>query len=195
MDVLEVVASHIVALAVGAVGMRYQDRLRRRRRDEEHVAEAARAIVTQLRSLKLVVTKSRDVEVSAAEIVDAWRECATAIAETEHRLPRSWRHLRRSIRAALGELFGGPAWADISYGAELQDVADFDGRWWDYAVAYYGYVADGLARIADRPEAVNKSELLDFDTWLAVTGRHGQPTTRRGVGRNGRRRLRPLTST
>jgi hypothetical protein len=154
MDVLEVVATHIVALVVGAVGMRYQDRLRKRRRDEDHVAEAARAIVTQLRSLRIVVTKSRDVEVSAAEIVNAWRECATAIAETEHRLPRSWRHLRRSIRAALGELFGGPAWADISFGAELQDVADFDGRWWDYAVTYYGYVADGLAQVADRPESV-----------------------------------------
>jgi hypothetical protein len=168
--------------------MRYQDRLRRKRRDEVHAADAARAIVTQLRALEIVVTKSRDIEVTAAEIVEAWRTCATAIAENEHRLPRTWRHLKRSIRAALGELFGGPAWADISYGAVLDDVAEFDGRWWDYAVSYYGYVAERLARMADRPEVMEDADLLDFDTWLAVTGRHGQPVS----GPRGRQRGRRL---
>lgn len=189
MDILELVATHTVALVVGAVWMRYQDRLRRRRRDEEHVVDAAGEIVTQLRSLKIIVSKSRDVEVTSAEIVEAWRTCATAIAENEHRLPRSWRHVRRSTRAALGELFGGPAWADISFGRELEDVAEFDGRWWDYAVTYYGYVTDRLAQVADRPEIVAKAELLDFDTWLAVTGRHGQRTS----GLRSRRRVHLLS--
>ena len=172
---LELFATHTLALAAGAVAMRQKDRMRRKRRDEDHLADAARTIVIQLRSLTTVVTKSRDVEVETAELIDAWRTCATAIAENEHRLPSGWRHLRRSIRAAFGELFGGPSWADISFGAELENVAEFDGRWWDYAVTYYEYVAERLAQVADRPEAVNETELLDFDTWLAVTGRHGQP--------------------
>lgn len=193
MDILELAATHIVALVAGAAGMRYQDRLRRRRRDEEQVVDAAREIVTQLRSLTVVVTKSRDVEVTSSEIVEAWRTCATAIAENEHRLPRTWRHLRRSVRAALGELFGGPAWADISYGAELGDVADFDGRWWDYALAYYGYAADRLAQIADRPEVVDDAELLDFDAWLAVTGRHGEPMSGRRGRQSGKRLLSLLS--
>lgn len=90
-------------------------------------------------------------------------------------------------------LFGGPAWADISYGGELEDVAEFDGRWWDYAVTYYGYVADRLAQVADRPEAVGKAELLDFDTWLAMTGRHGQPMSALRGRRSGKRLVRLLT--
>jgi hypothetical protein len=164
MDILELIATHVLALAAGALTMRHKDRVRRNRRDQEHLADAAREIVTKLRPLNTVVAK----------VVEAWRACATAIVENQHRLPRSWRHLRRSIRAALGELFGGPSWADTSYGDELEDVADFNGRWWDYALTYCGYLADRLAEVADRPEIASSAELLDFDTWLAATGRHGE---------------------
>lgn len=185
MDVVELVATHILALAAGAVAMRRNDRWRRKRRDQEHLAEAARAIVARLRPLSTVVAKSRDFDMESEEIVDAWRACATVIAENQHRLPIAWRHLRRSVRAALGELFGGPAWADVSYGGELDEVAEFDGHWWDHALRYYVYVADRLAQAGDRPESVAKAELLDFDTWLAVTGRHGElmPWRRHGRGR------------
>ena len=181
MDILELIATHVLALAAGAVAMRHKDRLRRKHRDQEHLADAAQQIVAQLRPLRTVVAKSGDLEVESAEIVEAWRACAATIAENQHRLPTGWRHLTRSIRAALGELFGGPSWADISYGDELEEVAKFDGRWWDYALTYYGYVIERLAQMADRPELAGEAELLDFDTWLAVTGRHGElPSGRRG---------------
>jgi hypothetical protein len=192
MDILEPIATHILALAGGAVAMRHKDRWRRKRRDQEHLADAAQQIVAKLRPLRTVVAKSRDLKVESAEIVEAWRACATTIAENQHRLPTSWRHLTRSTRAALGELFGGPSWADISYGDELEEVAEFDGRWWDYALTYYGYVVDRLAQVADRPEVAGEAELLDFDTWLAATDRHGELMSWHRGRRNRMRLLRAL---
>ena len=178
MDIIEAVATHVLALMAGPAVVRHRDRWRRKRRDQEHLAEAARAIVAELRPLTVVVTKCRDVPVATSEVAETWRSCASQIAENEHRLPRCWRHLRRSVRAALGEFFGGPAWADISYGDELNEMAEFDGRWWDHALRYYQYLSGRLARIADRPETVAGVELLDFDDRLAVTGRHGDVRSR-----------------
>jgi hypothetical protein len=192
MDILESVATHIFALAAGAMAMRHNDHWRRKRRDQEHLADAAQQIVAKLRPLRTVVAKSRDLKVESAEVIEAWRACATTIAENQHRLPTSWRHLRRSIRAALGELFGGPSWADICYGGELEEVADFDGRWWDYALSYCEYVIDRLARVADRPEVAGEAELLDFDTWLAATDRHGELMSWRRGRRSRMRLLRAL---
>jgi hypothetical protein len=154
-------SAYLFALVAGAEALRHNDRWWRKRRDQEHMADAAQQIVAKLRPLRTVVAKSRDLGVESAEVVEAWRVCATTIAENQHRLPTSWRHLRQSIRAGLGELFGGPSWADISYGGELEEVAEFDGRWWDYALSYWEYVIDRLARVADRPEVAGEAELLD----------------------------------
>lgn len=177
MDIVEAVATHVLALLAGAAAMRHREVWRRKRRDQEHLTEAAQAIVAELRPLAVLVTKSRDVPLEANEVAEVWRSCAAVIAENDHRLPPTWRHLRRSVRAALGELFGGPAWADISYGDELNEMAEFDGRWWDYVLTYYGYLSERLAQIADRPESAADIEILDFDAWLAVTGRHGDVMT------------------
>lgn len=178
MDMIELVSTHLLGLVVGAVGMWLQERWRRRRRDDETRGRAVAEIAAQVRSLRAVVTRTRDVAVETTELIERWRECADAIAEHEHRLPRPWVHLRRSMRAALGELYGGLSWADLSHGDERQEVVPFDHRWWDHAVTYFDYVARRLAEVADRPETAEEAELLDFDVWLSVTGRHGMRTRR-----------------
>ena len=131
---------------------------------------AADDLYPTLRQLQRVVRKHGRIEVSVAEVAIAFRVLFEALGRQEHRLPESWRHLSRSMRAAAGTALGGVSFVDLDPRAETLELADPDGHWHDYADDYIDYVVYRVMRWGDslRGRAL---EMLDFDTWLVRTGR------------------------
>ena len=94
------------------------------------------------------------------------------------------KHSCRPCRASRGSIMGGHQLRGLASGGR-----GVRRPLWDYALSYCEYVSDRLARVADRPEVAGEAELLDFDTWLTATDRHGELMSRHR-GRRNRMRLR-----
>jgi hypothetical protein len=95
---------------------------------------------------------------------------------------RDWRHIRRSVLAALGTVFGSVALIHIR-----RDTADYplekpDFVWQDFRDEYIDYVLDALLRWGD---SQGRRKIQQFDPWLVSTG------WRRPVSQNGDVASRP----
>lgn len=165
------VATHALAFVLGLVTLWYGERMWRGRRRLDATSDAAASIRRALRDVRGLLRRMPDVDVEAAEMAEAWRRCGDLMVEHEHRLPHSWTHLRRSVRAALGEACGGPSLADVTSGPVVAEMAAFDRIWWDHALGYLEYVHSRLGVLEDEPQRAGRSELLSFDVWLRLSGR------------------------
>ena len=58
------------------------------------------------------------------------------IDDARHVMPPSLRHLKRSVRASIGEAMGGVAMADPDPRMLDYELAPFDYRWTSYAEEY-----------------------------------------------------------
>jgi hypothetical protein len=111
------------------------------------------------------------VEIDGHDLAAAFRECEEAIRTREPALGGHWRHLVRSVRAAVGEDSGMPSWADLDWSEHVAEMSPVDRRWWQYAVEYLDYVDSRLGLVAIGGRHVSRVELLDYDSWLRRTGR------------------------
>lgn len=126
-------ATHGLAFVLGLATLWYGERLLRGRRRLDATSDAASSIRLLLRDIRGLLLRLPDVDVASGEMSGAWRRCADLMVEHDHRLPTSWVHLRRSVRAALGEVCGRPSWGDLTLGPVISEMAEFDRVWWDHA--------------------------------------------------------------
>jgi hypothetical protein len=147
-------------------------RWERRRRADEVAAAAGGAIYAALSNLERLVRKARDDGAATGDVACAWVAAAGVLGENAHRLSAGWGHLRRSVRAALGEHLGTPAWADLEKDAAREPRGSFSSEWWDNCVQHLGYVGYQVGRWHDCPERGQSLAPLDFDEWLRATDRY-----------------------
>ena len=96
-----------------------------------------------------------------------------AVDDARDRLPSGWRHLKRSLRAALGEAVGVVAFVDLRSSSDEDELATYNHRWNEYALEYTDLVLDSTRRWRDaRAKTAPKMTLASFDEWLAKTGRY-----------------------
>ena len=96
-----------------------------------------------------------------------------ALDDARHIMPPSLRHLKRSVRASVGEAMGGVAMADLDPRMLEYEVAPFDYRWTSYAEEYVNAVIETVRRWRDASRSkAPKVDMRNFDDWLKVSGRY-----------------------
>jgi hypothetical protein len=134
--------------------------------------EAAADLSAPIRDLRSMARRRGHIDVTQAEVassVVAWSE---AFDRQGHRLPAQWRHVGRSVRAAVGEVFGGVAMADLRPDLASCPLAEPDFKWQHFADDYLTHVLDAVVRWGDGERAGRKP--CDFDSWLDATGRRSR---------------------
>lgn len=145
--------------------------LAHRRESMARTRDAVTEIRASVGRLARLVRQRGTVEVDGQDLAVAFRECEEAIRTRQPALEGHWRHLVRSVRAAVGEDSGMPSWADLDWSEHAAEVSPVDRRWWQYAFEYLDYVDARLGLVAIGGKPVSKVELIDYDSWLRRTGR------------------------
>lgn len=155
-----------IGLVLGVVADRLTYRLEKRRDRELLAREAARLLAPAVRRLQRLTRESTP---GGARHPRAWSEAMASFVEayelTGHRLPPSWRHLKHSVRAAVGEFAGGVAVSDVDTRLVDYPLPDHSEEWRGAADDYLGYACGALQRWGDDSSASLK--LLGFDEWLS----------------------------
>jgi hypothetical protein len=166
MDVLALLGPLGSGIALGVLGDRLALRREHGRDRVSRARDAAEALLPPLRRLRDLARDSQYDEHHPR----AWSEAMTGFARTYddvgHRLPDGWRHLRQSVRAAIGEFVGGVVMADLDKRMVEYALATPDREWLSHAIDYLEYVVNRLQRWQDEPLR-RRDVLLDFDAWLA----------------------------
>ncbi|MFS0699543.1 hypothetical protein AB6N24_06170 [Cellulomonas sp. 179-A 4D5 NHS] len=159
-DAIPTFTGGIIAWAATTFAYRSKERTSRRR-------EAADAIVLRLDELMRLVRKW-DRDAGGARWLEVTEAALNAIEAETHRLPMSWRHLRRSVRAAIGEATGTMAFADRLVHDSNTAVPAPCPIWSTNAEEYFCYALARLRswRDADPITARRVQPLHDFDVWL-----------------------------
>lgn len=102
-----------------------------KRRDRDLLArEATRLLAPAVRRLQGL---ARDSTPGGARHPRAWSEAMASFVEsyelTGHRLPPSWRHLKHSVRAAVGEFAGGVAVSDVDTRLVDYPLPEYSEEW------------------------------------------------------------------
>lgn len=161
-------AASVGAFISGRMGLIQADRSETTRLRRETAEELVTAL-SDLRRLLRDADGSRDVDIWSRTVDIAF----DAISDAQHRLPSGWRHLKRSLRAAVGEAVGGVAFVDLHSAHDKDELATYDYRWTEYAMEYTDLVIDGTRRWRDaRAKVARKMTLISYDDWLRRTGRY-----------------------
>ncbi len=152
--------------AIGSTQRRQDDERQRRRAAAAELVAWMVPMVEQLHHLR----DRRDTAFWVERIPIAYR----SLDAMKIRLPRQWRHLKRSTRACLGEALGnGLVFLDTGDDV-LSDSIDYSARWSSYAA---DYLALCLSRIREwenewTARSAQRIAIPDFDDWLRITERH-----------------------
>ena len=170
MELLISVLPGVLSGLVGSyAGYRLSGRASRAAESRAICREAAADLSAPLRDLRSMTRRWGRVEVAQAEVGSAVLAWSEAFDRQGHRLPVEWRHAGRSVRAAVGEVFGGVVMADLRPDMAGYPLADPDFKWQDFADDYLTYVLDAVVRWGDGERSARR--LRDFDSWLKTTGR------------------------
>jgi hypothetical protein len=173
MELFIAVAPGVASGLLGSyAGYRLSSRATRATETRAIRREAAADLCAPLRDLRGMSRRWGRVELAQVEVgsaVVAWSE---AFDRQGHRLPADWRHVGRSVRAAVGEVFGGVAIAHLRPEMAAYPLAEPDFRWQDFADDYITHVLDALVRWGDSDRSARA--LRDFDSWLEETSRRAR---------------------
>lgn len=180
---LTTVIGSTFAASVGAyLSARFGSRQRERAEANELRRNTASFLIERLADLKALLRSaehSRDVSVWRATIEATY----DAFDDARHRLPPRLRHVKRSLRYAIGEataLSFVDHWR--SGDDDSDEMADYNYRWTTYAIDYVDVVTDSVRRWRDSDaRTADKVRVSDFDAWLRETERYvpGSYTTDR----------------
>ncbi|MBC7596038.1 MAG: hypothetical protein H7288_19275 [Kineosporiaceae bacterium] len=96
-----------------------------------------------------------------------------ALDDARYLLPHGLKHLKRSIRASIGEAIGGVAVADLDPRMLTYELTPYDYRWTTYASEYLDAVLDRLREWRDAPRSrASAVSMRDYDGSLAFTERY-----------------------
>jgi hypothetical protein len=114
---MELLISVLPGLLSGLVGSyagyRLSGRASRAAESRAIRREAAADLSAPIRDLRSMTRRWGRVDVAQAEVGSAVLAWAEAFDRQGHRLPVGWRHAGRSVRASVGEVFGGVVMADL----------------------------------------------------------------------------------
>jgi len=101
-----------------------------------------------------------------------------ALDDARYLLPQGLKHLKRSIRASIGEAVGGVAVADLDPRMLGYELAPYNYRWTSYASEYLDGALDQMREWRDAPRSsASAVSMRDYDDWLARSGRYGSGET------------------
>jgi hypothetical protein len=123
-----------------------------------------------LRELRALVRRHGRADLTSGDVAAAYADWAAAFDRNAHRLPDGWRHLSRSVRAAVGTVFGGITFVDLRPDAVELALEGPDFTWQDFADDYLDYAVYWLLRWGDSTTK-RRQELWDYDTWLVRSER------------------------
>jgi hypothetical protein len=115
-----------------------------------------------LRECRILIRRHGRTDPTTAEVARALESWADAFDRNGHRLPDQWQHMGRSVRAAVGTVFGPVTFVDIRPDASTESVETPDFLWQDFADDYLGYLLDALMRWGDLAES-GKRTVHQFD--------------------------------
>lgn len=178
---LELLIGVLGALSVPLVGFLWH----RRRRGLSFQRVAVQAIGDSVTELFSVVQHDDVVRLGNATIAGAIRRFDQAWQKWQHELPEGSAHLRGSIRAAMGNCFGGPAPAGIDPRCESLPQSAFDPYWWNLLTSYLDHVRIRFSRWLPRndPVALSTEKYL---TWRSDEDQEHRRTQNIRGGRDGR---------
>ena len=162
---LSAVPGLIIALLGSFAGYRMATRAARSADQRSIRREAAADLSAPLRDLRTMTRRWGRVELSSAEVSSAFLAWSEALDRQRHRLPDDWRFVRRSVRAVVGEVFGGIAIVDLRPEMGEHPMAEPNLLWQDFADDYLSYVLDAVVQWGDGQRS--RIRLHDFDTWLS----------------------------
>jgi hypothetical protein len=150
----------------------WADSRRRRQQDQRtqrrDAAEDLLAWIPRLRDKLVFLESSCDME--------QWREVMTVAFASTHRvdeiIPDRWRHLRRSLRDAIGNGAGGIMWIDLTPSLANTPLT-FHHRWTMNAIEYLDYVQSKVQawQQAYSASTARRIDMLSYNDWLVRTER------------------------
>ncbi|MGN6761445.1 MAG: hypothetical protein ACTHJI_08990 [Leifsonia sp.] len=163
-----------VAASVGAyLSARFGWKHRTQAEEAERRRTTAESILERLVALRDMLR-----EAEHAREVTAWREAIEGVYDVlddaRHRLPAGFLHVKRSIRAAVGEATG-LAFTDFRPRSrdDEEELATYNYEWTNSASDYLDVVVDAVRAWREAgARTAEKSRVRSFDGWLAVTGRY-----------------------
>jgi hypothetical protein len=161
-------AAGVGAYVSARLGVVHAERAESNRFRRERAEEIIRAL-TKLRDLLRDVENDIRIEQWTLPIITAY----DTIDDARYRLPEGFRHLKQSIRFALGEAVGGPSLADLRPSNEHGELADYNHRWNEYAIEYIEMATNSIREWRDSSaKSASRTRLTSFDQWLASANRH-----------------------
>ena len=164
------VGASALALLTGWLGYVFGVRQEREKERRSRNFMAAAELVAPLREFQRLLRRFGRDEVDKDAVTDAFLAWSRAYDDHGHRLPRAWRHVARSVRAATGTAFGGVSLVHIRPESGRLGLTEPDAMWQDFADDYLEYAAARILFWGDSGrEAPN--DLTDYDAWLVRTER------------------------
>lgn len=161
-------ASGVLTTALGGVVAWHASAANLRAQARRDLRSAAGdSVIPPLEEL-LGLVRKWDPSGDSARWHEATEKALNAIEARAHILPRSWRHLRWSVRAAIGEATGVFGFADRTPHDSRTAVPPRCPVWADNAEEYLCHALECLRAWRDEvPRSRSRlSDLLDFDAWL-----------------------------
>lgn len=159
---LELWLGTAVAIGVPFIGFLWH----RRRLRLAAQREAVRAIGNAVTKLLSAVQHADVVPLDNAGVAEAVRLFDLEWQKWEYQLPQGSSHLRRSVREAMANCFGGPATAGLDPRCETLPRSAFDTYWWDLLVSYLDHVRFRFSRwlVKDAPTPLVTEQYLRWRT-------------------------------
>lgn len=163
-----------LAASVGAfLSARFGGRQRAQADEVKQRRSTASAIIDQLLAVRALLREARHFR-----DVAVWRDAIEALYDAldnaRYRLPDGFRHMKRSVRAAIGEATGlslTDSWPRSQN--DTDDLAEHSDAWTTNAIDYIDLLVDALRAWRDaRPKSADRISVRSFDSWLAVTERY-----------------------
>jgi len=163
-----IVGAFAGAFMSGRFGYRQSANIEEDRRRRQ-AADTALPVLIDLRRLLRNAENSR-VQKEWAEVTASAYE---ALDDARHMMPKGLKHLKRSIRASIGEAVGGVAVADMDPRTLEYDLAPYDYRWTNYAEEYLDGAISRLREWRDASRSKSTAVTMpNFDDWLRLTNRY-----------------------
>jgi hypothetical protein len=123
---------------------------------------AIEKLLPAVASLRALLHESTARTVRSIEVTSAVEEFESLCLQNDAALPTGLRSVRRQVRAAVGNYFGGPSLAALDARFGDLPLSDPEPYWQDVSRSYVEYIMAQLQVSIVRPR---RSRIIRFDEW------------------------------